>query len=592
MARQERYYWHGQNPNGGGRQRITEEEYKRLNGITGPISDEQYNRISSGQEYERLHGKSDRMNTAVGDDLSALHGQATLQRAANHKLSDLAPAAGAPGLPLGRGLVWDVARLQGHGITFGATRSGKGVTSVIPALLSYSGSMVVIDPKGENAWATAERRRRMGQRVVILDPWEEVHKRYGSKVSPPVLEPTTRFNPLSSIDPDSDDFADDVAALADALVISSGGMESHWTDSARELISGLIAARIEIEPGKAHLGPVRRAIVSSDKELSDLVAGIIAARPDGLAARKLRRFMDMGENKELRSVRSTAETQTAILDSRRLIASMKTGEPAFNLDELATGKVTLYLVLPLDRLQTHGRWLRLILTMAIRAIARQEEAPAQPVMFLLDEMGTIGGLRMVEQAYGLMAGVGIRIWGFLQDVNQLKRDYPESWETFISNASVIQALKVADITTSNYLSELLGTVTLERFSAETLHLQKQNPSLKGMGDQVHGRPLLLPQEIRELPATQALNILPGNGNYLLERMPYFAADSVWKGQYRSPPKFAAANGTQQPKPAAPPPAVVSQFQMSGANPYAMKVSTSITTSPDTPPPPKKRGLFG
>ncbi len=312
--------------------------------------------------------------------------------------------------------------------------------------------------------------------------------------------------------------------------------------------------------------------MSSDKELSDLVAGIVAARPDGLAARKLRRFMDMGDNKELRSVRSTAETQTAILDSRRLISAMETGEPPFTLDELATRPTTLYLVLPVDRLQTHGRWLRLILTMAIRAIARQPEPPAMPVVFLLDEMGTIGGLSMIEQAFGLMAGLGIRIWAFLQDVNQLKRDYPQSWETFISNASVVQALKVADDSTSDYLSKLLGDTTLERLSAESLHVRQRNPSFKGMADQVHGRALLLPQELRKLPADKVLNLLPGVGNWLLDRQPYFAPDSPWKGLYRSPPVFAKQSATPR-------------------NPYASRPPVQQETPPP-PEPPKRRGLFG
>ena len=544
----QRIYWDFDNrqPNGSPRG-LTEEEYKKKHGITHKITEEEWNVIRSQQATERTRGESDRTNTAVGDDLSGLYGRATLKTEANiHEASVFASPDGIQGMPLGRGLGWNVEVMQGHGLTFGATRSGKGVSAVIPALLSYSGSMVVIDPKGENAWATAERRRRMGQRVVILDPWGEVHKRYGSKASPPVTEPTTRFNPLSYIDPDSEDFSDEVGAIADALVIPGTG-EPHWTDSARELISGLIASQVMLDPGKAHLGLVRKAIASDDDQLAKLVAEIIERDPDSLSARKLQRFGKAAGNKEFISIRSTAETQTAILDSRRLIESMITGEPAFNLDELASSPVTLYLVLPLDRLRTHGRWLRMILTMAIRAIARRDEPPPLPVLFLLDEMGTVGGLTMVEQAFGLMAGVGIRIWGFLQDVNQLKRDYPDSWETFISNSSVIQAMKVSDVSTSDYLSGLLGTTTLERMSAESIRIRQQNPSYKAMADQVHARPILLPQEIRDLPMTKVLNILPGHGTYLIDRMPYFAPDSAWRGLYRSPPRFAAPS----PPPAAP-----------------------------------------
>ena len=82
---------------------------------------------------------------------------------------------------------------------------------------------------------------------------------------------------------------------------------------------------------------------------------------------------------------------------------------------------------------------------------------------LLDELGTISpgsGLSMVEQSYGLMAGLGIRIWAFLQDLPQLQRDYPQSWETFLSNSSVIQLLNVAENTTSTYFSQYLGNKTV------------------------------------------------------------------------------------------------------------------------------------
>jgi type IV secretion system protein VirD4 len=511
-----------------------------------------------------MEEKQKREQVAVGADLTILYGSATLTTTAGGNYREVYRSQwGILGVPIGAGNVWAVQQQQGHAVTFGATRSGKGVQSIIPALLTYNGSMVVIDPKGENAWATAERRRQMGQRVVILDPWGEVNRRYGSKATPPVTEQTTRYNPLSAIDPRSEDFNDDVSAIADALIIAGEGGDSHWTDSARELISGLVAARIEVAPGKAHLGEVRQALTGDDDTLVKMVTGILAANPDSLAAGKLKRFAQADTGTEIKSIRSTAVTQTAILDSRRLVASMETGEPPFNLEELATGRVTLYLVLPLDRLKTHGRWMRLVLTMAIRAIAKQDEPPQVPVMFLLDEMGTIGSLTMVEQAFGLMAGIGVRIWAFLQDLPQLQRDYPASWETFISNSSLIQALKVTDLTTSRYLSELIGTTTLERYSAESLHVREKNPEFKGMADQVHGRALLLPQEIRTLSPNQVLSIMPGLGNFLLPREPYYGHGSPWAGLYRSPPRFAAANAAPPPPPPAPPP----------------------------PEPPKKKGFF-
>ena len=76
---------------------------------------------------------------------------------------------------------------------------------------------------------------------------------------------------------------------------------------------------------------------------------------------------------------------------------------------------------------------------------------------MLDEFGTIGKLNAVAQAYGLMAGLGMIIWAFAQDLNQLKRDYPDHWETFIGNSQAMTCFGVMDNFTADYISKLLGT---------------------------------------------------------------------------------------------------------------------------------------
>lgn len=504
-------------------------------------------------QAKKAEKKRLQQSRSYGDDLSDLYGSAKLFNAAGLSLSDLASPMGDIAAPLGRdpdgvnGLYWDLEEQQGHSVTFGATRSGKGVSSIIPTLLSYAGSMIVIDPKGENAWATMERRKAMGHRVVVLDPWGEVQRRYGDKASPPVQIETSKFNPLAAIDPASEDFADDVSAIADALVIAGLG-EAHWTDSARELVGGLVALVCEAAPGIATLGDVRTMISTGGEDLAHVIKAAVETNPESLGGRKLMRFTR--DTREIDAIRSVAETQLAVLDSRRLVASMESDDNPLNLADLGTSPVTVYLVLPLDRLETHGRWLRLIVTMAIRAIAKLDQPPPAPVYFLLDEAGTIGPLRMVEQAVGLMAGVGIRISLYLQDLVQLQKDYPRSWETFISNASVIQALKVTDKSTSEYLSTLMGTTTRQRLSSDTMQLRQGekgiifskagDPNAMTSGDVVHSRPLMLPQEVRDnIGADRVLVIMPGYGNWLVQRLPYYVDGSLWAGMYRNPPKFEA-----------------------------------------------------
>ena len=314
---------------------------------------------------------------------SDLHGSAQLLQQANGDMGPMDDPQGVTAMPLGhnvgdpsKGFIYAVGprgMSKGHALTFGRTRGGKGVSAIIPALLTYKGSMVVIDPKGENAWVTAERRRQMGHRVVILDPWGEVDRHYASKAG--VTEQVTKFNPLSALDPHSDNFADDVAAIAEAFILQTGN-DPHWPDSARELVGGLIAAEVQRNPGKASMRAVRRLITAPIDVLREAVEHIVATYPDSVAANKLAAFVEKDEgqavsnDKEVSSIRSTARTQTAFLDSRALVDSMDSDDPPFNLSELATGKITLYLVLPVTRLRSHGRWLRTILTLAISADRR------------------------------------------------------------------------------------------------------------------------------------------------------------------------------------------------------------------------------
>jgi type IV secretory pathway TraG/TraD family ATPase VirD4 len=155
-----------------------------------------------------------------------------------------------------------------------------------------------------------------------------------------------------------------------------------------------------------------------------------------------------------------------------------------------------YLVLPVDKLQTYGRWLRLMASIAIRTVARNERKLANPVAFILDEFGTIGALKAVSQAYGLMAGLNMTLWVFVQDFVQLRRDYPDDWETFIGNSQAVTCFGVMDQFTARYISDMVGTATLERISVATAEkreggiLRSGDPNYTAMADQMIPVPLM------------------------------------------------------------------------------------------------------
>ena len=246
--------------------------------------------------------------------------------------------------------------------------------------------------------------------------------------------------------------------------------------------------------------------------------------------RKLRRFLPKKSfdkdghelsskvSNEIGSIRSTAETQTAIFDAAKLLDSMETaGSGSFDLSELMTGKVSLFIVLPPEKLLTHGRWMRLIIQLALRAIARVPAVPRFPVLFLLDELGTINpgaGLKMIEQAYGLLGAQGIRIFSFFQNLGQLRHDYPDSWDTMLANSQVTVVMKLNDNTTSQYFSDKLGTEAWDEGR----------------------RPVMSPYALEHLPENDAITMQSGADNLQLPTVPYFL-EPRWNGLYRPNPRY-------------------------------------------------------
>jgi type IV secretion system protein VirD4 len=343
-----------------------------------------------------------------------------------------------------------------HLLTVAPTRAGKGVAAIVPNLLTYRGSALVIDPKGENALITAKRRAALGQAVHLIDPWNIAAGKLGMKPA--------RFNPLDLLKSDDPDLVENATLIADALVISSGGANDRfWDDEARAMIVGFILWVVTApeEAGKRTLGRVRDLLVTEAKEQFEVFGKMIEADHPVVQSSGTRAMQK--EEKVFSNVLATAQSHTNMLDSPRIRESLSASDLSFA--DLKAKPSTVFLVLPADRLDTYGRWLRLLVQQAILVNARNiETAPARPILFLLDEMAALGRLSMVEQAFGLMAGFGMQLWGIVQDLSQLRRLYGDGWETFIGNSGVLQYFGSRDRMTAEYFSALCGVSTVWNLS--------------------------------------------------------------------------------------------------------------------------------
>lgn len=382
-----------------------------------------------------------------------------------------------------------------HMVTIAGSRTGKGVSAIIPALCDYPGSVLCIDPKGENAFRTAARRgygttqvKGMMQDVYVLDPYD---------ISQVEREYIATFDPLDGLSPDEDGTLEEAGLIADALVVSANPKDAHFDDSARAFIEALILHVVSYRhyEGERSLGKVRMLlrdgdhaarsrilaeIAASDKipdahksklggkitafealletmALNDAFEGVISGAASGL--------LDLGD-RERGSVLSTARRNLKFLDAPKMRACLSASKHTLRLQDLkkAGNGVSVFLVLPSRLMKTHARWMRLLLNLTVSRL-EADPAPARndrPVLAILDEFPTLAHLSVIENAIGYMAGFGLKIWSIIQDLSQLKRDYPESWETFLGNAGMIQCFGNSDQTTLDYISKRLGDVEVIR----------------------------------------------------------------------------------------------------------------------------------
>lgn len=405
-----------------------------------------------------------------------------------------------------------------HLLTVAPTRSGKGVSHIVVNLLSYEGSALVIDPKGENAMITANARTEMGQQVYAVDPWHTSGL------------PVARFNPLDWLELGDVDAVENAMLLADALVQKENHADSFWAEEAKALLQGLIlyVAFDEEFEGRRHLGTMRDLLLLSGDDLTALFQKM-AKSPHQIVRSTGARSLQK-EPKLMANVLASAQAETHMLDSERLRESLSASD--FKFEDLKKTPMTIYLILPADRLGAFGRFLRLLVQQAITVNARNiEDKPIKPVLFILDEMPALGRLTMVEQAYGLMAGFGIQLWGITQDLCQLRKVYGEDYESFIGNSGVVAYFGSPDKTSADYFSDLCGVTTVWNFSSAVATAFSSSSGGSGGGSSSRSttstdtraatqRKLAYPDELMRLDQSQQL-ILIENTN------PIMAAKIKW-----------------------------------------------------------------
>lgn len=420
-----------------------------------------------------------------------------------------------------------------HLLTIAPTGSGKGVSAIIPNLLTHRASCLVVDPKGENALITAVAREMMGHSIHIVDPWHIARE----------AGPAARFNPLDWLTVGDMNIADNAMILADALVVPDEKGDSFWNQEAKALLQGLIlyVATDELEAGQRHLGRVRDLLMLDGEDMNTLFAHMTQSVHHVVASTGARSLQK--DEKLLSNVLASAQAQTSFLDSEHLRDSLSASD--FRFEDLKANPATIYLVLPADRLSAFGRWLRLLIQQAITVTARDiQNKPRQPVLFLLDEMASLGRLTMVQEAYGLMRGFGMQLWGIVQDAGQLRHIYGESWEGFIANSGAVMYHGSLDNFSADYFSKLCGVATVLNFSSSrsvtsgtsystshagtstTLGSGVSSSSSSTFNTALAQRKLAFPDELMRLRRDRQLVLIEHHHPILAGKLPWYEDDDL------------------------------------------------------------------
>jgi len=415
----------------------------------------------------------------------------------------------------------------GHLLTVAATRSGKGVGTIMPNLLNYAHSVVVTDPKGENYYVTSRyRRETLHQQVMTLDPFGLTRK----------LHPDAAwaFNPLDMIDLQEENYVEMAMMMADMMVVRrSNAADIHWNLEARALLYALILYVASYKNrARRNLIEVRRLLTLQTTELDKILNNQMLRSTVEQVCEGAGRILQKAD-RERSGVFSTAQSHTHFLSSPSMQRVLT--ETNIDLCRLPEGSMSLYLVLPREYLSTFAPWLRLMITCCYHVCssnAMERGQTGKRVLFLLDEFANLGYMENIKEAVSLGAGYGISLWLVLQDLAQLRREYRDEWESFVANSDVFQSFAIQDPYTSEKVARMLGETTVWQRRMRKASRREGGRYVKTYDEQ--SRPLLRADELRRLHPKRQLLLLRSYQPVLADKIVYYT-HPFFRGRFDTNP---------------------------------------------------------
>ena len=417
------------------------------------------------------------------------------------------------------------------------TRSGKGVSSVMTTLLSYPGSVIVLDFKGESFDYTSGFRSKFGK----VYRWE------------PTGEKGHHFNPLMEIRPGEDAYSD-ANLIADILTTpASGGgnaTSEHFQTGAKDFLTALILHCLCSDWKNKSLPGCREFLSLSDpadpnnkKYIYDVMINsdhgdpvIHQAVVEGATAQRNRPDDEGG------SMLSTVNNALAVFADPKI--KRNTWNSEFYIDEFEKTKVpiSLYLTIQYSDVQRIAPLIRMFITLFSRRFTGGETSANKrkfkvPLLFILDEFDKLGRMDELEMNMGIHNGFGIHYFIIFQSLNQLNKIYTKD-HSFLAHCgnSIFYAPGAGEMESAELISKICGKESFSKanisYSGNRGAVGYNNASLSSQDQE---RNLINADEIIKLPLDQFILICQGMPPYVGKKNVYYE-DPLFKARM-FPPAF-------------------------------------------------------
>lgn len=378
-----------------------------------------------------------------------------------------------------------------HGIALAPTRSGKTAGFVIPTALSFKGSLIIADPKGELETLLAEPLKKAGKTVYALDWSDERAKDAWNPLSLKVFPSV-----LSSFGK-AERQAERIAAM---LVGQKGQSEDHWEANAKKHIAALILLAVYLaEIAEQRLDPNNPAtiadyetyrephlsrvfgFVAKDVDVQTLLskgAEAVNSAKDNL--RDLLRFAaevgapqriltDLASwvnapDNEAGSHTTTFLSKLQIWRSRAVKGA--TRECSFEWQDLRETPSVVFIKFPQQDAQSLGVLTALFFeTFFGWALDVPKKPDECPIAILADEFASLPQINLMTDFLSKGAGMGAVVWLIVQDFAQIKATYGDkAFETIKTNCSYLLVYAQNNYATQKELAEMVGKATRKRKS--------------------------------------------------------------------------------------------------------------------------------